>query len=483
MHQIGVRDRLPADQPQTEQGQAQAADAADQADQPRLHQALREHRAAAGAERAAHADLAAAAQELRQQQADHVEQADGEKGECQPGLQPHVAGHHAVVVQPLHQTAQARVLRPHDASQRSLLRGVAIQELPVCGDLAGIAELHPQAHPCARRVLQMARPFGHVPAGELLEIAVVEFEAGEERREHILRLAVELRGVAIGEAPAGHGVEHRRRTPRLQHADDAHVRVAQAQHLADTVAAAEQLAVEIVGDHRHPRMPRIVVRAPAAAVAERHVEHGEEIAGGGKHARHQGRQIDPGRAQSHRAVHHQRLAVGAPRAPQVHCRLVIHHVQRLLEIARRRIAVHLRIEQRAAAGGHRIAGEQMHHGQRGHAGADAHRDGNDHQRGEHLVALEAAQGQIQVIAEHSISPWSNSPPPPGEGLGERVRPARDAALRPVPSSALRAPSPKGRRENHTDLVATTGGTAAARNAGPSTASWPISHSAMAPVGK
>jgi hypothetical protein len=38
-------------------------------------------------------------------------------------------------------------------------------------------------------------------------------------------------------------------------------------------------------------------------------------------------------------------------------------------------------------------------------------------------------------------------------------------------------------DHQTDLVATTGGTAAARSAGPSTASWPSSHSAIAPTGK
>lgn len=39
------------------------------------------------------------------------------------------------------------------------------------------------------------------------------------------------------------------------------------------------------------------------------------------------------------------------------------------------------------------------------------------------------------------------------------------------------------KQHHTLLVATTGGTAAARNAGPSTAACPISHSATAPIGK
>ncbi|GAA0239477.1 hypothetical protein GCM10009126_01360 [Rhodanobacter caeni] len=51
-----------------------------------------------------------------------------------------------------------------------------------------------------------------------------------------------------------------------------------------------------------------------------------------------------------------------------------------------------------------------------------------------------------------------------------------------PSPAL--PCKQGREiKSHTDRVATTGGTAAARRAGPSTASWPIIHNATAPTGK
>ena len=45
-------------------------------------------------------------------------------------------------------------------------------------------------------------------------------------------------------------------------------------------------------------------------------------------------------------------------------------------------------------------------------------------------------------------------------------------------------APHGRLPgDHTERVATTGGTAAARNAGPSTAICPIAHSASAPAGR
>ena len=78
-----------------------------------------------------------------------------------------------------------------------------------------------------------------------------------------------------------------------------------------------------------------------------------------------------------------------------------------------------------------------------------------------------------------------SPLPTGEGLRERVRPARNAALRPYPLPPHPGhPLPQaGAGKHHTLRVATTGGTAAARSAGPSTASWPMAHSASAPTGK
>ena len=67
----------------------------------------------------------------------------------------------------------------------------------------------------------------------------------------------------------------------------------------------------------------------------------------------------------------------------------------------------------------------------------------------------------------------------GRGFGRAYRRAP-----PVPSPALAGTLPRrGRGKTHTLRVATTGGTAAARSAGPSTASWPINHSASAPTGK
>src|SRR3546814_6869333 len=79
-----------------------------------------------------------------------------------------------------------------------------------------VVELGPQSDPHAGRVLQAARRLGHFPAGELLEVAVIEFQAGEERHQDVLRLAVEVAGVALGVVAAGHAVRSEEHTSELQ---------------------------------------------------------------------------------------------------------------------------------------------------------------------------------------------------------------------------------------------------------------------------
>src|SRR5690606_22912401 len=127
LRELRIAGRLLADGPQPQQGQAQAEDAAGQADRAGFHQALLEDLAAGCAQRPAHADLAAAAQELGQQQADGVEQADQQEAEAEPQLHHHVARHHAVEVQPLHDVAQADVGFALEAAGGLLLRGIVVE--------------------------------------------------------------------------------------------------------------------------------------------------------------------------------------------------------------------------------------------------------------------------------------------------------------------------------------------------------------------
>src|SRR3546814_11387033 len=85
-----------------------------------------------------------------------------------------------------------------------------------------------------------------------------------------LRLAVEVAGVALGVVAAGHAVEQRPRAPVVEHAEDAHRRAAHLQLAADAVRAAEQLLVEVGGNHRNACALIAVLRPPGAAVAEPH---------------------------------------------------------------------------------------------------------------------------------------------------------------------------------------------------------------------
>src|SRR3546814_14652975 len=64
------------------------------------------------------------------------------------------------------------------------------------------------------------------------------------------------------------------------------------------------------------------------------------------------------------------------------------------------LRVELHVEQLAAAARHGIAGQDVEYRQRGHAGADAQRDRQHHQRGPRLVAAEAAQREVAVVGEH-----------------------------------------------------------------------------------
>src|SRR3546814_17582637 len=64
------------------------------------------------------------------------------------------------------------------------------------------------------------------------------------------------------------------------------------------------------------------------------------------------------------------------------------------------LRVELHVEQLAAAARHGIAGQDVEYRQRGHAGADAQRDRPHHQRGQRLVAAEAAQREVEVVGEH-----------------------------------------------------------------------------------
>ncbi len=337
-------------------------------------------------------------------------------------MQSHVAWHYAVVVEPLHQATQTRVVGMGDAAKRLLLLGIAGHEATIASNLVRAIQLNPQSDPFAGRVHQMTRLIRHMPAGELPEIAIVDLEAAGERREDILRLGIKVRCLAVGETTASHHVELWRRPPWFQHADDAHIGIAQLQRPSHAVGTAKKLVVEVGRDHRHPCVFLIVLRLPAAAVLERHVEHREEIRCRRQHHLHQRRKTRLRRTHLELAVDDQRLPIRTVRSPQIHRRVIVHHVHGVFvaEVGGG-VCIHLRIKQHATFTWERITGQQVHHRQRGHAGADADRDGDDHQGRQHLVALQTARCQIQVIAKHSFPSLASPLPEREVGKSRRTR--------------------------------------------------------------
>jgi hypothetical protein len=229
-----------------------------------------------------------------------------------------------------------------------------------------------------------------MPAVVLLEMTVVDLQPGGKRCHHILWF-----GVGTPDF-----VEQRHGSPWFEYAHDPYVAAPQPQRAPHAVDATKQLVVQVIGDHCHPRMLSVIVCAPTTSVSKRHREHWEELGGGGKHVQPQRRQRGIRRHHLNHAVHDQRLPIGAMCAPQVDRRVVVHDGRWLPGVRPGRVWTHLRKVDLPAAARQRITRQQMHHRQRGHARADADRDSQHHQRGEHRTAAQAAHGQIKVIAEH-----------------------------------------------------------------------------------
>ena len=397
MREVGIAGGLLANGQQAQPGQHQAEHAADQADRARFHQALREDGLARRTQGAPHADLRRAAQELRQQQSHGVEQADRQEAERQPYLQADVAGHRALLVQPLHDVVQVHVGRALETARCTLLVGIVLQVLLVGLDLLGRAQLDPVLQPRARRIRTLRALFfrtGVAPAVHVALGAHLQRARRPERHEQLLHL---------GEAVLGHVVELGSRPPLVQHADHAERRAGGLDFAPHAVGAAEQFLVQRLGDDGHARARFVIRRRPAVAVAERHVEHREEIGRGV--ARIDAEGFDPAvfRFDRGRATGHEGLPIALLVAQQALGVVAGELVFRLVAggEAIRRARVDARIEQLVALLRDGIAGQHIEHGQRGHAGADAQRDRQHHQEGQRLVALEAAQREGEVVAEHA----------------------------------------------------------------------------------
>ncbi len=324
-----------------------------------------------------------------------AQQADqhAEEAQRQPQLQAHIAGHRAVEVQPLHHVAQAHVRRALEAAGLTLLAGVVLQ---VAAVVIGLARVHlgPVLQPGAGGVHRIAVAVGvFAEAVHVAVAAQLQVHRGRHRQQQIFVLA---------EAAGGEVEELRFGIPFLHHADDAEALAIHADVLADAVAALVQLVVQGLGDDHHACAAVVVLAGPGTAVLHRHVEHREEISRGPARIDRERLQGAAVRLDGAAAAAHQRLALGLGFAQQGFAieagHLRIGFLAGHVATAGARIELH--VEQAIALVRDRIAGEHVEDGQGGHRGADAQRDGNHHQRGQDLVAAEAARRQSGVVGEH-----------------------------------------------------------------------------------
>ena len=70
----------------------------------------------------------------------------------------------------------------------------------------------------------------------------------------------------------------RLRVPVIYNTHNAKDVVVDRDRLAQAVAAAKHLLVQVIADHHCRYLTRVIVRAPAAAVLKRHIQHGEKLA-------------------------------------------------------------------------------------------------------------------------------------------------------------------------------------------------------------
>src|SRR5688572_19992078 len=150
--ELGVVDRLVADGPEAEVRKAEPEQAAGEPDDAGLDEELHEDRSLRCPERAAHADLRGAAQELREQEPDGVDQTHEQEREREQGLQPRVLRDHLLDVEPLANVVEPDVRRSLEAPGGALLVRVVEEIAPVRLRLLLAVELDPVLDPLACRV-------------------------------------------------------------------------------------------------------------------------------------------------------------------------------------------------------------------------------------------------------------------------------------------------------------------------------------------
>ena len=387
---------------QAELSQSDAEQTARHADDCHLDQVLIEDRRARRANCTTQCHHGCGAEELCEQQADHVQQTHRQEHERQTDEYAVVALHDLVDLHPLVRTRQPVVQWALEPAQLFLFAYVIVDEVLVGLDLLGVRQLDPELDPytsTVQEVLKVADGF-RAPAIRIAAAVHLLDDPDVERHEHLFRV-VEVAVVQI--------VDLRCRVPALEHPRDLVLITAHPNDLAHAVLTAEQLLVRLFRQHHDALCRAIGLRIPGAAVLEWRIEHAEEVFGGEPRL---GQERLETRCRiafdDERPLTHGRLPrrdIGFQQCNGIAIGELEGRQLRPLIVPRPRAtpAVERHGEQHIVAVLNGVARHQAIHRQRRDADTNTERDGRDHQCGDDRRTTQTLDRQPQVVGEHGRS--------------------------------------------------------------------------------
>src|SRR4026209_2298403 len=202
-------------------------------------------------------------QELREQQAHGVQQADCEESEGETDEHAVVVLDDLVVDQPLVHFRQAVVERALETPGLFLSRGVVVNKGLEALLRGRVRQLDPHLEPdgLGSEELLVSLNILRLPALRIAGAVELERDGPAERDVDVLRL-LELAVVDI--------VEGWERQPVIEHTDDPELPIIPVNPAADAVLASEELVVHLLRQHEHWLRALVRGAGPAAAVLEGH---------------------------------------------------------------------------------------------------------------------------------------------------------------------------------------------------------------------
>src|SRR5690606_18929608 len=219
---------------QPECGDGDAEYAAGNTDHADFDQVLAEYHLATRAERAAQADDRRGAQEFREQQPDHVQQANRQEHEREPDQHAVVVLDHFVDGEPPIGPLQPIVERTLETAESLLLASIVVDEALIRLDVFLRRQLHPVLQPHALAVQEVAERIDRLvfPAIDVAARSQLQLFGQGERSIDILRL-IERAVVEI--------VDLRCRQPIVEHTADAELAPVELERAPYAVHASEHL--------------------------------------------------------------------------------------------------------------------------------------------------------------------------------------------------------------------------------------------------